>query len=278
MLAVGGRGGKFGLGFGNSAGLRGESVIEKLTAIATLLAKRSTIKPEPETMNIPSTSRSHCGRASGKMVFGLLAALLVAAAGAGFSKDQAGDALKDAVILIIRHAEKPGEGRELSPAGELRAAAYVQYFTNYTVDAKPLNLDCLIAAADSAKSRRPRLTLEPLSKSLGLKIASPFKDKQFDEMAHDLQTTPHGKRILICWHHGKIPELAQALGADPGKLLPGGRWPDDEFGWVLQLRYDHDGHLIADQTKRINENLMPDDGKVGGGTPPQIHTDAETRN
>jgi hypothetical protein len=213
-------------------------------------------------MNIPSTSSTHRCRSCPKAFAGLFAVFLFAAAGAGLAKDQASDALRDAVILIIRHAEKPGEGRELSPPGEQRAAAYVQYFTNYTIDSKPLNLDCLIAAADSANSRRPRLTLEPLSKRLGLKIALPFKDKQYEEMAHDLQTTPHGKRILICWHHGKIPELAQALGADPGKLLPGGKWPDDEFGWVLELRYDHDGHLIPEQTKRINENLMPGDTKA----------------
>jgi hypothetical protein len=201
-------------------------------------------------------------RAHVKTLCCLLAVFLSSMAFAGPSQGTPSDALKDAVILIIRHAEKPAEGAELSPAGKERAAAYVQYFSHFTVDSKPLKLDCLIAAADSANSRRPRRTLEPLSQTLGLKIAQPFKDKQFEEMARDLQTAPHGKRILVCWHHGKIPDLAQALGADPSRLLPGGKWPDDEFAWVLQLSYDHDGRLIPDQTKRINENLMPGDTKA----------------
>jgi len=124
---------------------------------------------------------------------------------------------------------------------------------------KPLKLDRLIATADSANSSRPRLTLEPLSRALGLKIEQPYKDKQYEMLAHDLLTTPHGKRILICWHHGKIPELAQALGADANRLVPGGKWPTGQYGWLLQLSYDHDGRLIPDQTRRISENLMPDD-------------------
>src|SRR5665213_3932729 len=90
-----------------------------------------------------------------------------------------GEPLRDAVVLIIRHAEKPESGYELSPAGHERAAAYVKYFKNFTIDGKPLHLDRLIAAADSMGSHRPRLTLEPLSQALGLPIDTRFKDKDF---------------------------------------------------------------------------------------------------
>jgi hypothetical protein len=62
---------------------------------------------------------------------------------------------------------------------------------------------------------------------------------------------------LICWHHGTIPQLLRALGADPKRLLPNGKWPDDVFGWLIQLRYDENGHLF--ESKRINENLSSDD-------------------
>src|ERR1700722_1599091 len=149
--------------------------------------------------------------------------------------------LKDAVVLIIRHAEKPASGDGLTPAGEARAKAYVHYFKNYMVDGKPFEADHLFAAADSKGSRRPRLTLTPLSEATGLRIDQRFTDKQFRELADDLRAKPHGRDILICWHHGEIPGLLHALGASPEELLPGGKWPDEVFGWVIQLRYGREG-------------------------------------
>ena len=173
----------------------------------------------------------------------------------------AGDAIadfrapKDAVILIIRHAEKPDSGTDLSPAGHRHADAYVSYFKSFSVDSKPLELDTLYATADTKASHRPRLTIEPLSKALHLQIHNQFKDHEFAQLAADISSSHHEKRILICWHHGEIPDLLRALGADPAMLLPDGKWPATEFGWVLQLRYNHDGRLIPDETRRIDENI-----------------------
>ena len=166
-----------------------------------------------------------------------------------------GEALKNATILIIRHAEKPATGPELTAAGNERAAAYAQYFQNLTVDSKPLRPDCLIAAADSKNSHRPRLTLEPLSKALGLPLNLAFSDKRSEELVRELQSKPHGKVILICWRHGDLPNLVRALGADSDKLIPGGKWPDEEYGWLLKLPYDQDGRLIPGQTKRLQPDL-----------------------
>ncbi len=49
-------------------------------------------------------------------------------------KEKADAGLKNAVVLIIRHAEKPDKGEDLSKAGKKRAEAYVKYFENYAVD------------------------------------------------------------------------------------------------------------------------------------------------
>jgi hypothetical protein len=173
------------------------------------------------------------------------------------AKDAAG--LRNAVVLIVRHAEKPETGMELTPAGVQRANAYTNYFRKFSVDSKPLRLDCLIAAADSKNSHRSRLTLEPLSKSLGLPLDLSHTNKQAAELAAELQARPHGQGILIAWHHEQIPNLIKALGADPATLLPGGKWPDDVYCWVIQLRYDQEGRLLPGETKRINEKLMPGD-------------------
>jgi hypothetical protein len=167
--------------------------------------------------------------------------------------------LQDAVILIIRHAEKPASGPELTPAGVQRAEAYVNYFKNFQLDSQPMKLDCLIATADSKGSRRPRLTLTPLSQALKIPLDTRFKDKDYQGLADELRSTPHGNHILICWHHGAIPNLVRALGADPASLIPDGEWPSSVFGWLIELRYDHDGRLMAGECKRLNEHLMPDD-------------------
>jgi hypothetical protein len=163
--------------------------------------------------------------------------------------------LKDAVVLVIRHAEKTANGRDLSPEGLRHAEAYIQYFAGFRVDSQPLKLESLFAAADGKNSQRCRQTLEPLSRALHLPIDAQFKDKALEELASELKSKPHGRAILICWHHGKIPDLIQALGADPAKLLPGGKWPSEEFSWVIELHYDHEGRLLPDQCRRVEQHL-----------------------
>jgi hypothetical protein len=183
------------------------------------------------------------------------AMVFIAAAMTCLGQDASG--LKDAVVLIIRHAEKPESGQDLTPAGYQRAEAYVKYFSEFQVEGKPMKLESLFAAADSKNSHRPRLTLEPLSRELHIPLDTHFKDKLPELLGDELKSRPHGKGILICWHHGKIPELLTALGADPAGLLPGGKWPDAEFGWVIELRYDGEGKLRPDQCRRIDEGLKP---------------------
>jgi hypothetical protein len=192
-----------------------------------------------------------------RLFCGLLALAIPAAAFAKTSPDEKCSALSNAVILVIRHAEKPDDGDGLSAEGEARARAYVNYFKNFMIAGQPLQLDYLFAAADSKGSRRPRLTIEPASKTLGLPIDSRFKNKDFQELVDEIRSKPHGKAILIAWHHGEIPALLDALGADSNQVLPNAKWPEDVFGWVIQLRYDQNGQLI--EARRINENLLPDD-------------------
>jgi hypothetical protein len=161
--------------------------------------------------------------------------------------------LANAVILIIRHAEKPDSGSGLAPAGKKRAKAYVDYFRNFTVDGQPLKLDSLFASADSKASRRARLTIEPTSKKLGLDIDTRFDDAHYQKLATEIRSKPQGKNMLICWHHGEIPQLVQALGGDPSQLFRSSKWPDAVFNWVIQLRYDANGNLL--DARRITEDF-----------------------
>ncbi len=169
------------------------------------------------------------------------------------------DGPNGAVVLLIRHAEKPLIGQGLTSLGEQRAKSYKRYFRNYKVDSQPLHLDAIFAAADSADSHRPRLTIEPLARAMNLPADTRYGHKQIPLLAAELRATQKNKRVLICWRHGELPELLRALGAKPEILLPGGKWPDAVFDWVIQLTYDKSGRLIPAKTKRIAEHLLPGD-------------------
>ena len=163
-------------------------------------------------------------------------------------------ALARATVLIIRHAEEPDHGDGLSATGTAHAQAYVNYFAHYSLNGtSPIRLTALFAAADSSQSHRPVLTLTPLSQVLGLPIDSQYKDNDYAKLADALQTTDHGRCILVCWHHGHIPDLVRALGGDPRELLPDGKWPSEQYGWLIQLRYDKQGNLK--ESKLVVEGL-----------------------
>ena len=174
---------------------------------------------------------------------------------------RAQDGPKDAVVLIIRHAEDGGTGRDLAPRGHERAEAYKNYFLNLTADSKRLEPNVVLAAKDSKQSHRPRLTVEPFAKAAKLPIDTRFGNNQSIELAAVLRANHQGKVILICWRHGNIPALLRALGAKPEDLLPRGKWPNSVYDWVILLSYDHDGRLIPASTRRISEHLMPGDSQ-----------------
>jgi hypothetical protein len=172
--------------------------------------------------------------------------------------------LKNATVLIIRHAEKPEAGKHLSAAGVSRAHAYVGYFKSLRLNSRPVKLDHLFAAQESKNSDRSHETLLPLSDALGLKLHTKFDLSESQQLADKVVSSYSGETVLICWHHGAIPDLLKAFGVQSKVLLPGGKWPEDVFGWLLVLRYDQNGEVSASV---FNEGITPDDAKH----PPPSH-------
>src|SRR5258708_2692823 len=107
-------------------------------------AGRNIPRHEPETIftigrKIVKSSRSNFNRA-GLLVCGLGIFGALTARSAEPTTNEV-PALKNAVVLIIRHAEKPDGGYDLSPAGYKRADAYPGYFKGLMMDSQPLKLD-----------------------------------------------------------------------------------------------------------------------------------------
>lgn len=180
-------------------------------------------------------------------------------------------------VLIIRHGEKVGDpkkdndgGRNLSVRGSARAAALPALF----VSAMPQSAcrlhqkdgefigsyqeiplkgvaprfatpNFIFATQRSKDSKRPIETVTPLSIALTLPINDRFADndaaikKMIDAILHEV--TFAGKIVLICWHHGEIPDVAKALGiAKPPK------WDGKVFDRVWQITFPKGKATLAD--------------------------------
>ena len=138
-------------------------------------------------------------------------------------------------ILLMRHAEKTGdlEDIHLSEPGVKRAEQLAIYIPE--TFGKP---DFVFAAARSRRSIRSIETVTPLAAAVGTSVRYHVEDKDFRGLIREIFSYPdyHGKTIVICWHHGKLPEIAALLGG-PGGSYPD-PWPNDVFNLIVDFRYD----------------------------------------
>jgi len=171
-------------------------------------------------------------------------------------------------VLIIRHGEKLGDpktdtdgGPHLSIQGSARATALPSLFVPITPQldckldheakkfkgiyqpvplkgkaARFLEPNFIFATKASKHSNRPVETVTPASVALSLAINDAFADNDSDitKMANTIlqNTSFASKVVLICWHHGKIPEVAKALGvSNPPK------WDGKVFDRVWQITF-----------------------------------------
>ena len=139
------------------------------------------------------------------------------------------------LILVMRHAEKPEDVQnpDLSPVGQERAEKLATYVPK-TFGA----LDFIFAAAISKHSARPFETVKPRSKAIGIPIDATIADNDYEVLAADLlgKQRYDGKRVLVCWHHGHIPSLMQALRAKKGNYPD--PWDAKVFNLILKLNYE----------------------------------------
>jgi hypothetical protein len=108
----------------------------------------------------------------------------------------------------------------------------------------------LFAAADSAKSSRPRETLEPLARAFDLPIDASTSD--VNAVAERLRDVQSDAVVLISWRHQTLPALAHALGASD---VPAS-WPANIYDRIWRLTPMVDGAVrLAD----LPMGLMPGD-------------------
>ena len=106
----------------------------------------------------------------------------------------------------------------------------------------------LFATAPSNSSSRPVETITPTAQALQLFNNDPTLaiNQQFGNDTSGIQgltseilqnpNTYAGKIVLICWHHGTIPQLTEAFGV-PASQLPWTKWPGTIFGLVFYITW-----------------------------------------
>jgi broad specificity phosphatase PhoE len=141
-------------------------------------------------------------------------------------------------LLVMRHGEKSGDPDDpnLTPVGQARAKALPAYIE--ATFGKP---DFIFAATVSRHSARPLETVQPLADKTGVRINTDFADQDYGALAKHLRKdlTYAGKLVVICWHHGNIPNLMNALGAAKGSYPD--PWPREVFNLILEAKFDARG-------------------------------------
>jgi phosphohistidine phosphatase SixA len=142
--------------------------------------------------------------------------------------------MESGTILLMRHGEKPDDplDPDLSPAGHVRAKQLPPYLlTNFGTPR------FLFASTASKHSRRPIETLTPLATACQLEIDTSFADQDYNALAQTLHDTSQyeGALIVICWHHGYLPPLANALKAKPGDYP--NPWDASVFNLILKFEF-----------------------------------------
>jgi hypothetical protein len=151
-------------------------------------------------------------------------------------------------IMFIRHAEKPGEPpckddsgvrkdgetdkESLAVRGWVRAGALVRFFAT----GHDLRPDVIFPAKADGSSHRPKQTVTPLAKLLGLTINDTHAKDELKPLVADL--LQQDGTVLVAWEHKVIPKLVRLL--HDGKDVPA-EWPDARFDMVWMLDRTGDG-------------------------------------
>src|SRR4051812_11299897 len=142
-------------------------------------------------------------------------------------------------IVIFPHAGKPASREpHLALRGKMRALGLAKLLPKIV---KP---DFVFASTSTKHSSRPYQTVRPMADKLGLDVSTVYADKETKKLVKTLQKKKfEGKTILICWHHGRMPELIKELG----HKCPYDKWPDELFDRIISI----DAEGVQDLPQRI---------------------------
>ncbi|MDT3402653.1 histidine phosphatase family protein [Mucilaginibacter terrae] len=148
----------------------------------------------------------------------------------------------DLRIIIMRHAEKPASGDNLSCKGFNRAmmlpGVLVKRFgvPAYVYVPSP-------STGKATKSGRMLQTVWPLATKYNLTVNSKFDVDDTKALAKNISTK--AGTVLVVWEHNAIGKILSSLGVTAGKL----KWQGDDYDslWVVTV---HNGKATLSQTSQ----------------------------
>ncbi len=148
-------------------------------------------------------------------------------------------------VVIIRHAEKPENGDNLSCKGfnralQLPAVLYAKYKTPDKIFVPAMG------NGKSANHVRMFETITPFAIKYNIGINSKYDVDNVKEMATAILKTP--SYALVVWEHDKIDNLVKALGAD----AKGMKWPNDDFDSIWIVTFKNGKATISTDKENIN--------------------------
>lgn len=153
----------------------------------------------------------------------------------------------DALVMVIRHAEKPyagdtgwdEEGEDdpgsLAGRGWRRAEELGRLFTPAGGrTALPRPAAVFAAGGKAAAPARCKQTVAALATTLRVPVRTGFAVGAEPALAHAALLAP--MPVLVCWEHSGVPRLVRALGADRVLGVPA-LWPDRyDLVWMFTRR------------------------------------------
>ncbi|MFD4243497.1 hypothetical protein ACFWP3_18160 [Streptomyces sp. NPDC058525] len=195
----------------------------------------------------------HAPAGSGPRRRAVLAAALAPLAVAGCSAEeparpapgpQAGPG--DALIMVIRHAEKPyagdsgwdEEGEDdpgsLAGRGWRRADELPRLFPPARGSSLPRPATVFAAGGRAGAPARCKQTVAALATALRTPVRAEFAVGAEPALVHAVLRAP--MPVLVCWEHSGIPRLVRALGAHQVLGVPAA-WPDrHDLVWTFTRR------------------------------------------
>jgi hypothetical protein len=148
-------------------------------------------------------------------------------------------------VILIRHAEKPEYGGDLSCQGMNRAKLLPALL--YSRFGLPSTTYIPAPKKDDTRQSRMYQTIIPFISKYHLRLNSTYEEKDFTGIARDILSKKG--TILVVWDHSRLPGVARALGIQ-----------DDELNWSSK---DYDGIWIITfpggkaSLKKEKEGLKP---------------------
>ncbi|HXS37873.1 MAG TPA: hypothetical protein VN721_14310 [Flavipsychrobacter sp.] len=154
--------------------------------------------------------------------------------------------LADLKVVIIRHAEKPAKGDNLTYQGLNRSMQLPKVL--YKKFGKPDYTYIPSMAMDTnTKHSRMFQTVIPMAVKYNLVLNSKHDEKDYAGIAEDIKSKKG--TVLMVWEHKAIAPIVAALGVAESGLI----WPDDDYDsiWIITFQ---NGKATLTKDK---ENLKP---------------------